>query len=537
MKRISTLLIAAIACITSLFAWTPSDTDYRLMDLDSVYGQTGLKALRADNGVIYHTWLRTPKGVMASDSTFGYFLHLQIFDPDGNPLFGDEGILVSDNATKTYISDYGVALAPNGDIVICYCDCRYDAAKRAAIHPYVYRFDQQGNPVWDAEGIALPAYETPDQTLISSYEMKTDMMVNGDNIYVLFSHSDVYRNEKNKKVSTNNFQLYRLNDNGTIAWEEPIIFNTDLAMVKLAPCAEGDAFVLFDNDTKGISARRVDANGNAVWDEDVVVESELLGNYYMSEPTIVPTDNGGIVLVYRKLTSFSGYAAYNRLDADGTTFGTGKSLTDATDGDAGSMRAALNGDSLLVAWNYETTENNLYANAVSVEGEGSFIWPEWPFDHSKGVSYDTNEMWGMTALKVIRMPDGWDIMYANSQSYNAANLYIMRIDDNGNLVWSRPICEENFVADSYTIVNDDKYAYFFIATDEDYDDPAEGGLRVMCIDLNNPDDPSGVTELSDEASKVVVNRYDLSGREVDANYQGVQIVKYSDGSAQKVLVK
>jgi len=535
MKRIFTIAFALMACIATINAWTPSDTDYRLMDLDSVYGQSLLKSVRADNGVIYQTWLRTPKGVMASDSTFGYFLHLQIFDPSGNPLFGKEGILVSDNPTKTYVSDYGVALAPNGDIVITYADCRYDAAKRASIHSYVYRFDQQGNPVWNADGTVIPV-QTTDNTLISNYEMKNSVMVSGDNIYVMTSHTEVYRNENNKKVTVSNFQVNRMNNDGTFAWSENVLFNTSLAMVKMAPCADGDVFVLYDNDSKGISARRLNKDGAAVWNEDVVVESELLGNYFMNEPTVVPDDKGGIVLVYRKLMSFTGYAAYNYLRADGTTLGTGASMTGSTDGDCGSLRAALNGDSLLVAWSYEDTVYNMYANSVSVN-DGSFLWPTWPFDYSKGVSYDQSPSWGITPITVIRMTDGWVIFYANSVSYNAANLYVIKIDDFGSLVWSKQICEDNFVANSYSIVNDDKYAYFFIATDEEYDTDKGGGMRVMCIELSDGSTPrSGVDEINAVANGVET-RYDLSGREVSADHKGIQIVKSADGTVKKVLVK
>jgi len=535
MKRFLSIAVALLACVATMSAWTPSDTDYRLLDLDSVYGQTGLKTLRADNGVIYHTWLRTPQGVTSKDSTFGYYLHLQIFDKDGNALFGKEGVLVSNRATKTYVSDYGVALAPNGDIIIIYTDCRNDPVSRKSIHPYVYRYNQQGQPVWSADGIALHA-DTTENTLLNNYEMKTSVQVSGDNIYVLFSHTEQYRNENNKKVSVSNFQLNRVTDDGVVAWEKNMLFTTSLAMVKMAPSADGSVFVLYDNDTKGISGRRVNKDGSAVWSEDAVVESELLGNYYMNEPTVLADNKGGIALVYRKLLSFTGYAAYNYLRADGTTLGTGSSMTGSTDGECGSMRAALNGDSLLVAWSYKDSVGyNMYANLVSINAGATYLWPTWPYDFSKGVSYDVSPEWGITPITVIRMNDGWVMFYANSTSWNAANLYVIKIDDYGNRLWSKSICQPDFVANNYSIVNDDRYAYFFIATDKSYDTDKGGGLRVMCIELTDGSD-TGVNEVN-VAADGVETRYDLWGRQVSADHKGIQIVKCADGTVKKVLVK
>jgi len=549
MKKLLTFAVMLIAGICTMSAWTPSDTDYRLMDADSLYGQTSMKTLRADDGTIYHVWLRKPAGVLAKDPTFGYYLHLQIFDPAGNEVFDKEGKLVSSKTTKSWLTDYGVALADNGDIVIAYYDVREDIEGRTNSHAYLYRYDKNGHAVWDAEGIKLPIEKTYENAF-RSYEQKPQLCISGENIYVSCVHTESYMVKADStnwepnpwfptempdsvQMGETNMYYFKVNNDGTFDWK----FITSCPILsEITPCADGDFYLLYTNDDNGLCARRINQAGQDVWDEPVVVESESLGNGYVTTPGILHKDNGDLVLVYRKLTSFAGYASYNCLGTDGTTYGTGVSLTGSTDNNCGTYKAALNGDSLLVVWKYIASENNLYANLVSTAGNGSFLWPEWPFDHSKGISYDTNDMWGFTPITVVRQSDGWAIIYANSQSYNAANLYVIKIDEYGNLLWSKQICEENFVANSYSIVDDGRYAYFFIATDSSYDTDKGGGLRVMCIDLTNSD-ATAIGDIQTEQTVGEEVRYDLTGRVVTADTKGIQIVKYSDGSVRKVLVK
>ena len=106
------------------------------------------KTLRTDDGKIVLSWLRGER--VAGE--FSYQLHLQIFDAEGNAMFGDEGIIVCDKRTRTWTTDYALALASNGDILLGYTDIRNDPNEENA-ESYLYRYTQQGNPVWGADGI------------------------------------------------------------------------------------------------------------------------------------------------------------------------------------------------------------------------------------------------------------------------------------------------------------------------------------------------------------------------------------------------
>ena len=138
MKKFFTFVVMAVFAMTTALAnWQPSDIEATKLDKEGANGQLQMKTLRTDDGKIILTWLR---GERISD-VFSYQLHLQLFDGNGNAQFGDEGIIVCDKRTRTWTTDYGLALAPNGDILLAYTDIRNDPNEENA-ETYLYRYNQ-----------------------------------------------------------------------------------------------------------------------------------------------------------------------------------------------------------------------------------------------------------------------------------------------------------------------------------------------------------------------------------------------------------
>ena len=135
MKKLFTLVVMAVFAMGTMFAnWQPSDTEAIRLDKEGAGGQVQMKTLRTDDGKIILTWLRGER----TDNVFSYKLHLQIFDANGNEMFGDEGIIVCDKRTRTWTTDYALTLAPNGDILMAYTDIRNDPNEENA-ETYIYR--------------------------------------------------------------------------------------------------------------------------------------------------------------------------------------------------------------------------------------------------------------------------------------------------------------------------------------------------------------------------------------------------------------
>ena len=64
MNRISTLITALVlSASTAQAQWVPDDKAYTVIGKDSIYGQSGLKTLRPDDGKIVLTWSNHPTDV------------------------------------------------------------------------------------------------------------------------------------------------------------------------------------------------------------------------------------------------------------------------------------------------------------------------------------------------------------------------------------------------------------------------------------------------------------------------------------------
>ncbi|MBQ3731956.1 MAG: hypothetical protein II905_09415, partial [Muribaculaceae bacterium] len=195
MKKFITFVVMAVFAMGTMVAnWHPSDMDATKLDKEGASGQVQMKTLRTDDGKIVLSWLRGER----VDDVFSYQLHLQLFDNNGNALFGDEGIIVCDKPTRTWTTDYALALAPNGDILLAYTDVRNDPEEQANAESYLYRYTQQGEPVWDVDGILFPSGKIH-ETAFEVEDIAPQICVSGSDIYAAANHSEYYREEANEE--------------------------------------------------------------------------------------------------------------------------------------------------------------------------------------------------------------------------------------------------------------------------------------------------------------------------------------------------
>ena len=171
MKKIITLIAVSIFAFGTMMAnWQPSDMNATRLDKEGSNGQVQMKTLRTDDGKIILTWLRGER----VDDNFSYQLHLQVFDANGNAMFGDEGIIVCDKRTRTWTTDYGVALAPNGDILMAYTDIRNDPVgdfRHLAVNVHLGSslFLRYHSLYKDGPAMPWPECSSPGSSLIQRY--------------------------------------------------------------------------------------------------------------------------------------------------------------------------------------------------------------------------------------------------------------------------------------------------------------------------------------------------------------------------------
>ena len=548
MKKIITLIAVSIFAFGTMMAnWQPSDMNSTRLDKEGSNGQVQMKTLRTDDGKIILTWLRGER----VDDNFSYQLHLQVFDANGNAMFGDEGIIVCDKRTRTWTTDYGVALAPNGDILMAYTDIRNDPVGDFA-ESYLYRYTQQGQPVWNVDGILFPVGVVHENAL-SVEDIAPAICVSGDNIFAAVNHTEYYMEEANEDnwspspwfpnqpmpdsvlVNSSAWMVVTLNDDGSLVNEAPLEVKSSI--VSMNPALNGNIYLVYDNAAKGLDAQMLNNGLTNVWDNVIAVEeSPLTGGMFMPTPLTGVNENGYLMLSYRLLTDFYGYQVVNSISPEGYAMG-GVSLTGDIDGDAGSAAMGVKEDRAFVAWEYaySSSENRMNVNVMD---ENCFY--TWEGDNTYSVTLETNDTWGYTPVKVIPVSAGWVVLYGNCTSWNGANFMVVMLDESGNVVWTKQICEDDFKSSGFAVTYDERNAYIFYTQDEEYDDnweviPGSGGMYVMCVDIAGQSTAINEVETDNKAVKVEI--YTVDGRRVNQLQDGVNIIRTTDANGNVTTKK
>ena len=540
--------MAVFAMSTMMANWQPSDIDATKLDKEGANGQVQMKTLRTDDGKIVLTWLRGER----VSNVFSYQLHLQLFDANGNAQFGDEGIIVCDKRTRTWTTDYGLALAPNGDILLAYTDIRNDPNEENA-ETYVYRYSQQGEPVWDADGILFPSGKIHENAL-SVEDVAPAICVSGNNIFVAANHTEYYMEEANEdnwspspwfpnqqmpdSVLVNNSQwlIVVMDNDGMMRAEAPM--SLDSKIVTMNPAPNGNIYLLYNNQELGLDAQLLTHELNNQWDDPVTVEDRPLSSgMFMPTPLTALADDDVLFISYRVLTDFYGFQVVNSLNPNGATAPEGVSLTGHFDGDAGTAQMGVKQDRAFVAWEYAYSASEKYMNVNVVDNNNNYFWTD---EAMYGLYLDISFDWGFTPVKVIPVSDGWVVLYGISTSWNGATFMVEKLDELGNTVWAKQICEDDFKSSGFSITYDENYAYIFYTQEEEYDDnwdviPGSGGMYVMCVDIKG--DHTAINEVLTGEGIVSTEIYTIDGRRVNQLEKGVNIVRTTDANGNVTTTK
>ena len=544
MKRIFTLLMLAALTVGVMSAeWKPSDTEAIRLDAEGTGGQVQMKSLRTDDGKIILSWLRGER----VDGAFSYVLHLQVFDANGDAMFGDEGVIVRNKPSRSWTTDYALALAPNGDILLAIEDVRNDVENEESSEVYYYRYNQQGQPVWDADGLHFAIPKAHENAFLTE-DMSSQICVSGDNIFLAAFHNEYYMEEANEdnwqpspwfpnqqmpdsvQVNSGAWNVVLLNEDGTIASEEPLLL--DSKILSMNPAPEGNVYAVYDNELLGLDAQLLNANMQNVWETPLTIEERSLSSgMYMPTPLTCINENENLMLSYRVLTSFYGYQVVNYLTPEGDYAREAVSLNGSIDGDAGSAAMGAKENRAFVAWEWAYSGSANYMNVNVVDDYNNYFWTG---EETYGVSLDFNEDWGFTPVKVIPVEDGWVVLYGNCTSWNGANFMVVKVDEFGVVMWTKQICEENFKSSGFSVVYDDKNAYIFYTQETQYDDdwneiPGSAGMFVMCVDISGQEGGDTMIDELETTSKVnSIEIYTIDGRRVNELVNGVNIIRTTD---------
>ncbi len=190
MKKFYLLLLLLIVptILSSQWSEDPSDN----MQL-SVENDTALASYivpdHAGNYYVFY-YIKEPE-----PQNFVVYLHK--LDTDGNKLWGDGGIKISDNPFDTWISKSSLIVDDDNNAIIAFEDNRDENVSRIV---NLYKISPNGEFLWGENGIQLPAEE-------SAAYLSPQIVQTSDNNYTIASHKLTNSGEDGS------IMLYRVNSN------------------------------------------------------------------------------------------------------------------------------------------------------------------------------------------------------------------------------------------------------------------------------------------------------------------------------------
>jgi hypothetical protein len=192
---------------------------------------------------------------------------LQILDVEGNMLFPEEGMLLSNKPSNTMTVLGNILFVDNdGNAIVIVTDYRNSSGENNSYS--LYKVSPTGEMLWGANGVDLNAG--------ASYELLSCM-----NIIQLDDGSYVC-SWMVMQGSASYVQLQKISPSGALLWNEEAVRiyepSTPNEWPFLINAGDNSVILVYSRGTsKNIRARKIDSNGVAVWAKDVSIYNGPFG--------------------------------------------------------------------------------------------------------------------------------------------------------------------------------------------------------------------------------------------------------------------
>jgi hypothetical protein len=418
---VATILSMALAAGTAAHAQWPSDPAENLALSDRPDEQTVPKIAATSDGGAYVGWYDHASG--------NYDLYLQHLNPQGVELFGDNGMVVSDNRQATSIMEWHLIADSGDNAVLTFADIR-DKRNPSV---YAYRIAPDGTMLWGPDGIRI-SMAKPNELCAG---MRVAEASDGDFVFV-WTQWAVGR--------SGSLRMQRLSPDGDLRFEEGGLTivrekGEAPAFPDIVAADDGSVIVswltdnLLESDSKFLSAQKFGPDGGKVWNRPVSV-FDACSMPVAYKPDIMADGVGGAFLYWHYTPWMVYNAAIQHLDADGQELFPHNGVTVATDPGIYHYYPTLAYDDLtgvtIVIFREYDSVNGLYGlSGQRFSQDGQRMWgdggkvfvPLAPVDLSPPLALAVED--GASFFWMDRYSGSWDDI----------RVLGMRIDDLGNILW------------------------------------------------------------------------------------------------------
>jgi len=414
MRRFLYFVILVFITATSSAQWSsnPAEnlkiTDYSSED---VIPKTAL----CPNGDVYIGFFSLQSG--------SYDVRLQRLDHQGNILWENNGILVSDHPSMSWLTDWDVTADLENNAILSWQDIRNGGNNNIVI----YKISPDGEFLWGNDGISLTNSTTMDVTPVLTVTAQNNVIVAW-------------------QVDLELIMIQKITPDGSLPWGTAGISITGLnryTWPQLLPVGEDDFIVKYFEDsgpvnapTRHVYAQRYTADGSGVWDAPAVISNAGGISAWTQIFPFINDGNDGFYIAWHDDRDFNNSASsfVQHIDNEGNAVFQENGVE--VSGNAGmnhfypSLSKPENDPHIYVLWNEVNGDQNqwgIYGQKVSAAGD-----LKWGANGKAIIPVTSHSVLPQKGLQ-----HGEDLILIYEDYFNGIETAIkaMRLDNEGAFVW------------------------------------------------------------------------------------------------------
>lgn len=413
MKKLMTFLLIAFLPIAGFSQWSDNPAvNNRITDLAGE--QVISKLAICPNGDVYIGYFSLESG--------NYNVRLQRLDHEGNVLWANNGILVSNNPSMTWLTDWDMTADNENHAILTWQDIRSGGNNNTV----AYRISPDGDFVWGASGIML--------SNSTAFDVSPKVTVTASNNAVFAWQSD------------NVIIRQKISPDGVKQWGANGITISGInrfSWPQLMPVGDDDVIMKYFEDsgpvnapTRHVLAQRFTSDGSGVWTAPAVVSNAGGISAWTQIFPFINDGNDGFYIAWHDDRDFNNQSSsfVQHVDANGTPTMTANGVEVSTNSSMHHFYPQLskpaNDPHIYVFWNEVNILQNQYGiYAQKVSDAGDLKWTE------SGKSILPVTTHALLPQKGLQHNDDLILIYEDYFNGVETSLKALRIDASGNFVW------------------------------------------------------------------------------------------------------
>lgn len=412
------LLLFIVFLLPSLLLGQWSADSTMNLEICDLSGEQVLpKIVPTSDGGCFISWFDTRSG--------SYCVYLQRLDYQGNPQFGEDGLLVSDQPQASWIVDYSMAVDGSDNAVLAFSDERNSPGE---LDVSVYKISSSGEFLWGGDGICLSNPSVP------GFEPNPVVAVTGlGNCVFAWGMSE----------ATDYLVFQKLSPSGDKLWGDyGIVLSSaaNLSSPAMVPSGQDSVIVLWKSSTGSypmtvthLYADMLDVNGDGTWSDSPVLVYNTGAITPWTFPGIIEDGSDGAVCFWYDSPSVNSFDVWvQHLDSGGTNlfpFNGAQASTFSEDRLHMSPSAVINSSGECFAFWVESNANQnmygVYGQKFSVTGDR--LWTDSGLELLPLGSEQT------AFVGAIASTDGIFVSYLINSSNTS--LKVLKLGFDGTVLW------------------------------------------------------------------------------------------------------